>query len=124
MRFLLDESMPASAGSFLRSRDHDATAVGLDYPHALRDREILRLAHEEERILVTSDSDFGELIFRFHLPHRGLIFFRLRDERPAAIGRWLGYVLDTMPHLLTAYLVVSESGIRVRPPAGNGTSLI
>jgi predicted nuclease of predicted toxin-antitoxin system len=41
---------------------------------------ILRRAFAEERIVVTNDKDFGELIFRLQEPHHGVILLRLQDE--------------------------------------------
>lgn len=41
------------------------------------DRELLSRAAAEDRILITIDTDFGELIFLHDMPHAGLI--RLPD---------------------------------------------
>ncbi|MGE3272265.1 MAG: DUF5615 family PIN-like protein, partial [Chloroflexota bacterium] len=77
MRFLLDESAVARLLPFLRSRGDDATRIAGDYPAGLADRAVLALAAEEERILITADRDFGELIFCLGLPHQGVISFDL-----------------------------------------------
>ena len=45
------------------------------------DEEILTLALEEQRILVTEDKDFGELVFVRRLPHPCIIRF---VDMPAA----------------------------------------
>lgn len=117
MTFLLDENQPRSLRSYLRDLGHDATAVGIDYPHSLRDPEILAIAHREDRILITLDTDFGELVYRLGHPHRGVILLRLRDERPLAIRRWIDYVLVAIPDRLRDFVVVTEAGLRVRPPS-------
>lgn len=41
------------------------------------DRTLLRFAHDEHRILITMDADFGELIHLHDQPHAGLM--RLPD---------------------------------------------
>ncbi len=64
MKFLLDESADFPLASFLKQLGHDVTAIAHDYPHALKDREVLSIAREEQRILIANDRDFGELIFR------------------------------------------------------------
>ena len=53
------------------------------------DDEILAKAHEEGRILVTLDKDFGELVFRRGLPHLCIIrFFKTSEaERVAAMHK-------------------------------------
>ena len=63
MRFLLDQSSDARLIPHLRSLGHEATRIARDYPAGLPDSEVLAVAHREERILITDDRDFGELVF-------------------------------------------------------------
>jgi len=50
------------------------------YTRSIEDHEVLEIARAEDRILITNDKDFGELIYRQQLEHTGVILFRLRDE--------------------------------------------
>src|SRR6266508_1254686 len=93
MRFLLDESADYPLADFLRVLGHDVTAIAHDYPHALKDNEVLEIAVKEQRIVITNDRDFGELIVRRHLPHAGVILFRLSDEHLQVEEDWLLHVL-------------------------------
>jgi len=43
--------------------------------------EVLRRAHEEERILITNDEDFGGKVYRARYPHSGIVLLRLENER-------------------------------------------
>ena len=74
----------------------------------------MAIAFREERVLVTNDEDFGELVVRRRLPHSGIILLRLKYEDLAAKQTWLAHALekyaDQLPHLL----VITERGIRVR----------
>ena len=116
MRFLLDESAEFRIAVFLLSLGHDVTAIGHDYPASLPDPEVLAIAVDERRILITNDSDFGRLIFQRHLPHAGVIFFRLKPDATAQekIDR-LSWVLPTYADRLDQFLVVTERTVRVRP---------
>ena len=76
MKFLLDQSAEARIGTFLLDQGHDVTRVGRDYLPGLSDHQVLELARAKQRILITNDSDFGELIFKDKLPHSGVIYFR------------------------------------------------
>ena len=61
---------------WLRNDGHDvldSRALGPDPG----DLALLELANSEERILITIDTDFGELVFVHNVPHAGLI--RLPD---------------------------------------------
>ena len=63
MRFLADENFPGLAVSELRKRGHDVSWVLTDSP-GISDQEVLGRAKDENRILLTFDKDFGELVFR------------------------------------------------------------
>jgi predicted nuclease of predicted toxin-antitoxin system len=52
-----------------------------DQARGIDDDEILRIALENERILITMDKDFGEKIFREKRAHYGVILLQLKDER-------------------------------------------
>jgi predicted nuclease of predicted toxin-antitoxin system len=114
MRFLLDESAEARIGVFLTERGHDATRIGRDYPLSLPDEEVLALARGEQRILITNDKDFGELVFHQHHPHAGVIFFRFPlDSTAQAKIHALAELLTSHPGSLTQFVVLSPQGIRM-----------
>lgn len=115
MRFLLDESADARLIPFLRAAGDDATRIAGEYPAGLPDQTVLALAVQEDRILITADRDFGEMIVRMGLPHSGVILFRLGDF--AEIELWierLAYVLLHHALDLDQLLVVTRQRVRVR----------
>jgi predicted nuclease of predicted toxin-antitoxin system len=115
MKFLLDANVEYRLASFLTSLGHDVKTIARDYPTSLTDQEVLILAVEEKRILVTNDRDFGELIFRQRFAHCGIIFFRLKNSQDIS-GKlhWLQTVLKIHKNNLHEYLVVTRNGIRIR----------
>ena len=117
-RFLLDQSADARLVPFLRSLGHDATRVGADYRPGLSDVDVLAIAYNEGRLLVTDDRDFGELVFQRGLPHAGVIYLRLGDDADLAlrIAR-LSHVLMHHADVLDRFLVVTRHRVRVRPTA-------
>jgi len=79
------------------------------------DAEILRCAVNENRIVVTNDKDFGEMIFRGGRAHCGVILLRLRDEQGENKVRVLANVLAQIGNRLShCYVVATEIGFRVR----------
>jgi len=62
IRFLADESCDFLVVRSLRSAGYNVVAVAESFPSA-PDREVLRVAVKEDRILITEDSDFGEWVF-------------------------------------------------------------
>jgi predicted nuclease of predicted toxin-antitoxin system len=43
------------------------------------DKEIIRLAALENRIVITMDKDFGELVYHSGMDHCGILLLRLED---------------------------------------------
>jgi predicted nuclease of predicted toxin-antitoxin system len=79
------------------------------------DADILQRAVSDDRIVVTNDKDFGELVYRSGQEHRGVVLLRLRDERAANKARVMKAVLETVgDRLRDNYVVATETGIRVR----------
>ena len=115
MKFLLDQSTDARLVPYLRQLGHDVTRIASDYAQGLPDKEVLNIAQQEKRILITDDRDFGELVFRLRLPHNGVIFFRLGNYAPlmTKIDR-LAYVISHYSDRLNNFIVVTKHRIRVR----------
>ncbi len=115
MKFLLDQNAETRVLLFLASQGHDAKRVGVDYPPGIPDEEVLARAYSEQRILITNDRDFGELIFRQKLPHAGVIYLRFpldatTDQKIASLTS----LLSTRASDLGKFLVVTPRGVRVR----------
>ena len=114
MRFLLDESAEYRIAALLRDRGHDVTSIVRDHPSALSDEDVLAIARAEDRVLLTNDTDFGELVVRRGHQHRGLVLFRLPagavNAKIAAIDR----LLEARPHDLREFVVIDRRGARVR----------
>ena len=115
MKFLLDENVDYRLFAFFQHHQHDVTAIARDYPFGLSDEAVLEIAYNEQRILMTNDrGDFGNLIFRYHLPHYGVILFRLNDEALPFVQSRLLYALTTYADQLHHFLVITPQRIRIR----------
>ncbi|TAK35885.1 MAG: hypothetical protein EPO21_04720 [Chloroflexota bacterium] len=113
-RFLFDQSTDRRLAPYLRNLGHDVTVVAVDYPEALPDEQVLAIEHQEQRILVTEDRDFGELVFRHQRPHLGVIYLRLPPmDLQAKIAR-LHEALAHHTQSFDQFLVVAPRSVRVQ----------
>jgi predicted nuclease of predicted toxin-antitoxin system len=62
MRFLADENCDFVVVRALRSAGHDVAAVS-EFQQRSVDRQLMEMAYNEGRILLTEDKDFGWLAF-------------------------------------------------------------
>ncbi|MFN0051139.1 MAG: DUF5615 family PIN-like protein [Planctomycetales bacterium] len=73
MKFLLDVCVSSRAlRTFLVGQGHDVLSA-LDVDPRSSDERLMELALAHERILVTEDKDFGELVFVRGLPHGPIV---------------------------------------------------
>jgi predicted nuclease of predicted toxin-antitoxin system len=76
MKLLLDQDVYAATARFLLDLGHDVVPVASIGLSRTQDQEILRVAQEQNRILVTRDRDFGHLVFVKELG-AGVIYLRI-----------------------------------------------
>ena len=112
MRFLVDENAGPSVARWMRAQGHDVLSV-FESARGISDEEVIALAFSEDRILITSDKDFGDKVYRELWPHRGVILLRLRDERNAikiaVLQRLLAEFAERLPD---RFVVASERRVR------------
>ena len=81
MKFLVDESVSFRVSDSLVAAGHDSIHVVKDLERGgARDEELVLVARNEDRVLVSADTDFGELLARGGRSLPSLILFR-RDRR-------------------------------------------
>jgi predicted nuclease of predicted toxin-antitoxin system len=115
MRFLADEDFPLASVKRLRVAGHDVAAIGAECP-GVSDREALARAVREDRIILTFDRDFGELLFRSRLPAPlGVVYFRLKPASPLEPAEYLMRLL-ALPDasLLQQFTTVDARHVRQR----------
>jgi len=78
---------------------------------------VIQTAFEENWIIVTSDKDFGELVYRRRRPHKGVVLLRLDDLRLQARIAVMQRLLDQFADRLEGnFVVVSEQRVRFGGP--------
>jgi predicted nuclease of predicted toxin-antitoxin system len=97
----------------LEELGYDTKAVARVKP-STSDENILKLANQEKRIIITNDKDFGFLVYSKRLPHEGVILFRLSTERVSAKKESLGNLLKEGINLNGKFVVIKDDKIRIR----------
>ena len=111
MRFLIDRCAGRRLAEWLRSNGHDVVEAQTLGPDP-GDRALLEQAGADDRVLVTMDKDFGELIFLRRLSHAGLIL--LPDVRVPQRIEAIRAVIDGHRQALEERSVVTVRGGRIR----------
>jgi predicted nuclease of predicted toxin-antitoxin system len=96
----------------LRSKGIDIVPIK-ELTSGVSDETVLETANKQNRILITFDSDFGELIFRQKLKARGVILLKFAPKSTQQVVDTISNVLKTQAKIEDHFLIVKEKKIRV-----------
>lgn len=114
MNIVADESVDFSIVQFLRAQGQTIYAIVEQEP-SIADEDVLSIAVQQNALLITEDKDFGELVFRLRLPHRGIILLRLSGYTTAAKAELAGQaILVHLVELPNAFSVFDGQKLRIR----------
>jgi predicted nuclease of predicted toxin-antitoxin system len=112
MRFLVDECTGPAVARWLCDQGYDVLSV-YEQARGIDDAEVISLALAEERILITNDKDFGEIVYRERRLHQGIILLRLQNANPTAKIAALTHLLANHADKLEgSFVVVTEKQAR------------
>ncbi len=114
MNLAADECCDALLVAGLRSDGYDVLYVKEVAPGA-DDGTVLQMAAGQQRILLTEDKDFGELVVRLKLPAYGIVLLRMNPADSAAKLARLRRLLERHAHRLPgSFVVLDEKKARFR----------
>jgi predicted nuclease of predicted toxin-antitoxin system len=114
MRFIVDEGVDAAIVTAIRSDGHDVRWMAEEMEGSTDD-VVLDAAARDSRILITEDKDFGELVFRLQLHHRGVVLVRVDGIANDRKGRIVAQAIAKYQTQLTgAFTVIQHATIRIR----------
>lgn len=118
IKFLLDQDVYAISAKFLLDTGHDVVLVAEIGRSQASDEEILRIAQAENRILITRDRDYGNLVFVRGLGG-GVIYLRILPTTINAVHSELARIMKIYSEieLAGAFIVVEPDGYRFRKPS-------
>lgn len=117
LRFLTDENIDEELVAYLRAEGLDVFDIKEAKLFRLSDRRILELSVQQERIVISQDSDFGTLIFRDNTPFQGIIYLRPGHASPELHIATCEAILNADLDLAIPFVLVAENTgetIRIR----------
>jgi predicted nuclease of predicted toxin-antitoxin system len=115
MLFLANENFPFPSVKFLREGGYDVKSIAQEF-QGISDPEVIRIAQQESRIILTFDKDYGELLFKNTTTKPpAVVFFRFKGLEPVYAGSLLRSVLENQNLALdNCFTVIDENNIRQR----------
>ena len=119
LRFLADESCDYAVVRVLTSLGHEVLPVAELSP-AADDETVIGLALREERVLLTEDKDFGQLVYATGLPSIGVILLRYPAGARSRIGETVAdFVKQKGAELRGRFVVIQPGKIRMSARYGD-----
>jgi predicted nuclease of predicted toxin-antitoxin system len=107
-----DESVDYRIVTELRNNEFQVYSVSEQQP-SIQDEVVLKIACDHNALLLTEDKDFGELVFRFKLPHRGILLIRIENPKekiPTVVRMIKRYYSE----LIDKFSVLTDSKLRIK----------
>ena len=115
MRLCANENLPEDCIVRLRQEGHDVLWIRESAPGSADDAVLARAA-TEERLLITFDKDFGELVFRRGAKaSHGVVLFRIPQPSAAAVAERVAMTLASRDDWSGHFSGVEDFTIRMRP---------
>ena len=116
MRFLADMGVARGVVAWLRDGGHDVVHLLDEGLERLPDQAVLAKAEAEDRILLTFDLDFGEILALSGQRSGSVVLFRLSSARPEQVIDRLRHVIAEVDAALSegAIVTAEETRLRVR----------
>ena len=115
MQFLADESCDFAVVRALRAAGHDVKAVS-EFQQRYVDADLMALANQERRVLLTEDKDSGWLVFAAPMDSSGVVLIRFPSDARAKLG---GAVIQLVgeqgDQLEGAFVVLRPGSVRISP---------
>ena len=116
MKLVVDESLARRVADLLREAGHDAVHAADRGLLGARDEAVMAAARQDDRVVVTADTDFGTLLALSDMPRPSVLLLRRPgrrvEQRVAAVAAAITAVEDALEE--GALVVVEPDRIRVR----------
>lgn len=110
MKFLLDSNIPNKVSRILNGLNYHSVRVN-DIESNMDDISILNYACQNDYILITKDSDFFYLVFDGNHKHKGVVWFRLKDQKVEVLEKRLKSLMDEDVELSKQFVTVYDDEI-------------
>ena len=114
MKFLVDAGVGKKVENWLKENGFDVLSVR-DIDSRAKDSQILRWAVDQQRMIISMDKDFGELVYNSGKHHAGVLILRLEDVDGDAKVEVIKKILAEYYDKIESHFCVFQDGrLRIR----------
>jgi len=114
LKFLIDVGVGIKVEKWLKNEGYDLKSVR-DIDPRMIDRDILKIAVSEKRMVITMDKDLGELVYNSGFLHSGVLLLRIEDAKSNEKVKVIEKILEKYSDkLLHKFCVFKDEKLRIR----------
>ncbi len=112
MKFVVDECVGTRVAQWMHSHGYDVISIQEQFK-GVADQDVLKIAALQKRILITTDKDFGDIVFRDKKYCYGVILLRLSQEQLAVKIAVLQHLLSQKIDFTGKFALITETSVRI-----------
>ena len=114
LKFLVDVGVGKGIEDYLHAEGYDIKAVR-DIDPCMEDENIIRTAFLENRMVITMDKDYGELVYHSLMKHSGVLLLRLEDATGSKKLKVLKFIIENYSdRIKNCFCVFQNDKFRIR----------
>ena len=115
LKFLTDENISTLLLMSLRNKNYDIKDIKEEKLFGISDKEIIELAFKENRVVITHDKDFANLLNYSQIKHKGVILLRFLNQSPKNVINSFMPLLEQLKEnkIRNSLIIISEDYIRI-----------
>mgnify|MGYP007066239864 FL=1 len=114
IKFLIDVGVGKGIENYLHEEGYDIKSVR-DIDPCLEDEKIIRTAFLENRMVITMDKDFGDLVYHSLMEHSGVLLLRLEDATGSKKLKVLKFIIENYSdRIKNCFCVFQNDKFRIR----------
>jgi predicted nuclease of predicted toxin-antitoxin system len=114
LTIVADENVDKQIVDRLRADGHNVLYIA-ELDPGIDDDAVLAKSRQSGAVLLTADKDFGELVFRQHLLHSGVVLVRLAGLEPNTKAELVATAFEQhADELCLGFAVLSRRALRLR----------
>jgi len=114
LKFIVDVGVSNKVEKWLAEQGFDVKTVRNIDP-MISDHEIVKIASKENRIVITMDKDFGELVYRTNIDHAGVLLLRLEGYSSEGKVKVIKRILEEHQDKIGGkFCVYKDNNLRIR----------
>ena len=115
VEFITDENIAKSVVKGLRKEGFNVKDIKEEKLYGMSDKTIIEMAIKENRVIITHDKNFGNVLNNPNVDHRGIIFIRFKVQNPENVGSVLSKALKSefLNKFENSLIVISENQINI-----------